>query len=65
MSLFPFMEMLTSREAADDLGVTVRSWHWIAEKYALIPAKELPGVRGAKLWHAADVERVKTARGAA
>lgn len=56
------MEMLTSREAADDLGVSVRSWHWLVEKYELVPAKELPGLRGAKLWHAADVARVKTAR---
>lgn len=48
------MEMLTTREAADRAGCTVRQWHWLVEKFDVHPAKELPGLRGAKLW-ATDV----------
>lgn len=59
------MDLLTSREAAAELGVTVRVWHWLVDKHDLHAAKELPGIRGAKLWHAADVARIKHERGAA
>jgi len=49
---------LTSAEAADRLGVTVQTWHRYAKAANLTPAHKMPGVRGACLWHPADVDRI-------
>lgn len=49
---------LTTREAAERLGVTVRSFHWLATKHRLDPARSLPGIRGAKFWKRSDIDRL-------
>lgn len=53
---------LTTREAADQLGITVRQFHGLASKHDLIPARELPGIRGAKFWRVSDVVRLASKR---
>lgn len=56
------MEILTSREAADLLGIRIQAWHRLVAKEGLRPTHELPGIRGAKFWLRADVERLQRAR---
>jgi hypothetical protein len=53
------MESLTSREAAERLGVSVRQWHGLVAKHKLRPVRELPGLRGAKFWSVDDVDSVR------
>ena len=53
------MEPLTSKEAAEQAGVNVRRWHYLASLLDLTPARQLPGVRGAKLWRRSDVNKVR------
>lgn len=55
------MEPMSSREAADRLGVRVQQWHRLVVRYNLTPERKIPGIRGAKFWHAYDVERVRLA----
>lgn len=50
--------MLTSREAADLLRINVQAWHRLVAKAGIEPVKELPGLRGAKLWRVSDVVRL-------
>lgn len=59
------METLTSKEAADLLGISPQAWHRLVAKEHIEPVKELPGIRGAKLWQAADVVRLAAKREAA
>lgn len=57
-------ELLTARQVADRLGVsvfTVASW---ARSGKLRTAVQGPGVRGARLFDRSDVERFATERGA-
>lgn len=56
------MEILTSREAADLLGISPQAWHRLVAKERLVPVKEVPGIRGAKFWKATDVMRVAVKR---
>ena len=53
---------MTSREAADLLGVTPQAWHRIVAKEGLVPVKSVPGIRGAKFWRSVDVMRVAVKR---
>jgi hypothetical protein len=48
----------TSREAADQLGISVQRWHRLAERFQLKATRELPGLRGAKFWRPQDVRTV-------
>jgi hypothetical protein len=59
------MKLLSSHEAAAELGVTVSYWHTLVAKHDLQPVKKLAGLRGASLWDSADIERIKSDRGAA
>lgn len=54
---FP-MTSITSRDAAERLGVSVQTWHRLVTKYAITPERSLPGIRGAKYWRLSDVNRV-------
>ena len=49
---------LTSAEAAAHLGVTVAKWHRIVHTENLTPAAAAPGLRGARWWKLADVNRI-------
>lgn len=53
------VESLTSREAAERLGITVRQWHGLVAKHKLQPVRELPGLRGAKFWAVEDVDSLR------
>ena len=55
------MATLTTAEAAEGAGVTVRQWHYWTDKLGLRPLRQLPGPRGAKLWGAAAVRKVADA----
>lgn len=50
------MEALSSREAADLLGINVQKFHRLAAD--LTPVLSIPGKRGAKFWRPNDVERL-------
>lgn len=49
---------LTTREVAERLGVKVRHVHYLCESGQLSPVRQLPGVRGPKLFAAEDVDRL-------
>lgn len=53
------MESLTTKEAATLAGVTVRQWHYLAEREHLTPVAAAPGKRGVKFWTLADVRHVQ------
>lgn len=53
------VEAMTSREAAEQLGIRVQQWHRLVARHNLSPQYELPGIRGAKFWHPGDVDRVR------
>lgn len=52
------METLTTAEAADRLGVNVQKFFRLAEAANIQPALAAPGLRGAKFWRTADIERL-------
>jgi len=52
------MEALTTVEAAEMAGVTVRQWHYWTEKLGVQPTRQLAGTRGSKFWTRAAVRRV-------
>lgn len=55
----PFhVETLTSRKAAERLGVNVQKFLRIAAANHVSPVLEAPGLRGAKFWNPRDIERL-------
>lgn len=52
------MEALTTAEAAELAGVTVRQWHYWTEKLNIQPDRQLAGRRGSKLWNRLAVRMV-------
>lgn len=57
--------LLTTAEAAEAAGVSVRTVARYVERGLLAPAVRLPGLRGALLFDPRDVERLARERGAA
>lgn len=55
------MGALTTVEAADEAGVTVRQWHYWTDKLGIEPLRQLSGPRGAKFWGTAAVRKVSAA----
>lgn len=49
-------ELISTREAAELAGVSVRQFIRQVERGEVSPAKKLPGIRGAYLFHRSDVE---------
>lgn len=58
----PFEGLLTSVEAADRIGVGVRTVIRLANSGELQPKRKLPGGRGAFLFDPADVDRLAEER---
>lgn len=58
----PFEGLLTSVEAADRIGVGVRTVIRLANSGELKPKRKLPGGRGAFLFDPADVDRLAEER---
>lgn len=56
------METLTSSEAAARLGVNIQKFHRLVAAHKLVPVLKAPGLRGAKFWRAADIERLADER---
>jgi hypothetical protein len=52
------VDILTSRKAADRLGVNVQKFHRLVARHNIKPVGEVPGIRGAKFWHALDIDRL-------
>lgn len=52
------METLTTAEAAEQAGVTVRQWHYWTDKLGIEATRQLAGARGAKLWTRSAIRRV-------
>lgn len=55
---------LTTREAAELLGESVRQTIRRVEAGTLKPSRKLPGIRGAYIFDRADVERILSERAA-
>jgi hypothetical protein len=55
------METLTSREGADRLQVNVQKFHRLVAVYQVEPVIAGPGLRGAKFWRPADIDRIAAA----
>lgn len=54
----PTTELITSAEAAQALGVSAQTVSRWAVEGRLATAKQLPGVRGARLFHRGDVAKL-------
>jgi hypothetical protein len=52
--------MITTAEAAQQLGVDVAKFHRLVAKHRIDPARKLPGIRGAMLWDASAIEALRT-----
>jgi excisionase family DNA binding protein len=57
-------KLLSTAEAARRIGVSVATINRWADTGTLAPAAKAPGLRGARLFSAVDVERVKSERAA-
>jgi len=57
--------MLTTKEAADKLGVSIRTVQRMADDGTLSPTVRYPGQTGPLLFDETDVERVRKIREAA
>lgn len=55
----PNTDHLTTAQAAEALGVSVRTVHRMVSAGTLTPTMKLPGTTGAYLLDAAEVENVK------
>jgi len=55
---------LTSREAAERLGVSISTLHLLSQLGEITPAIKAPGLRGAKWFSPADVDALKAKRAA-
>ena len=53
------MEIVTTKQAAAELGVSVQKVHRATEALGLVPAVKIPGKTGAKMWTPNDVEAVR------
>ena len=58
-------QMLTAAQAAEQLGVAVRTVHRMVERGEMKAAAKLPGDTGAYLFTEVEVRRVAGRRGAA
>ena len=58
-------DLLGTTEAAEPLGVSVRTVHRLVTDGRLTPAAKLPGLRGAYLFATADVTALRAALGRA
>jgi hypothetical protein len=52
--------MITTAEAAEQLGIDVAKFHRLVAKHRIDPARKLPGIRGAMLWDAFAIEALRT-----
>jgi len=52
--------MLTSAEASSTLGLTRTGFRKAAARHNVEPVRALAGLRGAMLWDADDIERLRT-----
>jgi hypothetical protein len=55
------MESLTTAEAAQRAGLSVRQWHYWTTKLGIRPVRQLAGPRGPKFWKSTAVESVTSA----
>ena len=58
----PTSRNVTTRDAAEQLGVHVRTLHRWVSTGLITPTLKVPGYRGAYLFNAADVERLAHTR---
>lgn len=55
-------KLLTTAQSAADLGVSLRTFGRLVNAGLIRPEMKLPGRTGARLFHRAEVERVKAER---
>lgn len=58
------MESLTTRQAADALGVSVTRWHKLVKRHGIAPIFRAPGITGAMFWSPDAVETLRSKRDA-
>jgi hypothetical protein len=52
--------MITTAEAAKQLGIDVAKFHRLTTKHRIDPVRKLPGVRGAMLWDDNIIDLLRT-----
>jgi excisionase family DNA binding protein len=52
------VESLTSREAAERLGVNVQKFHRLVAEHEIRPILKGTGLRGEKFWKPSDITRL-------
>lgn len=55
-------ELLPSKEAAEELGISRSTLNRWVEQHVITPSAKAPGLRGAFLFAPAEVKRVKALR---
>ena len=55
------MHLISTAEAAKQLGVSVRTLNRMADDGRITPAGKAPGLRGAYMYDQAEIERVRGA----
>ena len=55
---FPMLNLLTTKQAAERLGRTVRQVHYLVQQGDLSPVSRLEGPRGALFFAEAEVDRL-------
>lgn len=63
--MHPMTNLLTTKEAAERLGVTVYTVARYAREGRLTPALRLPGIRGAMFFQPEDIEALESGPGEA
>jgi hypothetical protein len=51
--------MITTAEAAEQLGIDVAKFHRLVAKHHIDPARKLSGIRGAMLWDPHVIEALR------
>ena len=64
LSHMPAPELVTTTEAAAELGVAVKTITRMVEDGRLTPQQKLPGIRGTYLFERAEIDRAKDERAA-
>lgn len=54
-------DLLTTQQAAERLGLSVRQLHYLIDSKRLHPAFKAPGKRGAFFFHQSDIEALAVA----
>lgn len=53
------MKIISTKDAADQLGVNVQKFHRLASRLGIDPVAKVTGKTGAKMWSTEQVEQMR------